>query len=104
VGQVLITSGRGGLISQPADAVVDYILDWSRWLRGDTIAVSAVTPPAGLTVSVPATDTTTTTIRVGPANSGTYHEIAASIITATGQHWTDIVRVRIAKAYAPAPV
>lgn len=44
------------------DAVVDYAIDWTTWLAGDTITTSTWTVPTGITKNSDAQTTTQTSI------------------------------------------
>ncbi len=70
------------------NAVLDYSVDWSRWLDGDTIATSVWTVPAGLTkVSDTNTTTKTTAWLSGGAADQSY--TVTNRITTTGGRTED---------------
>lgn len=79
-------------IKDPA-ATLDYGLDWSAWLEGDTIATSTWTIPAGLTTADDSNDTTTTTVWLGGGIAGTTYRVTNQITTAGGR--TDERTIRI---------
>lgn len=70
------------------NAVLDYYVDWTRWLNGDTIATSVWTVAAGLTI---ANDTHTTTAAIVWLSGGTVSETykVTNRITTTGGRTED---------------
>ena len=65
------------------DSVLDYTVDWSRWLGSDTISTSAWTVD-GITKDSDSSTTTTTTIWVSGGNSP-YGSATNKIVTAGGR-------------------
>ncbi len=70
------------------NAVLDYSVDWSRWLDGDTIATSVWTVPSGLTK---VSDTSTTTKTTAWLSGGTADQsyTVTNRITTTGGRTED---------------
>jgi hypothetical protein len=67
--------------SKDAAAVLDYSIDWSQWLAGDTIAASSWTCDQGITgVPVSGPDTTKTSIWLSGGTMGQTYKISNSII------------------------
>ena len=70
------------------NAVLDYSIDWAKWLAGDEIATSDWTVPAGLTkVSDTKTTTKTTAWLSGGAAAQSY--TVTNRITTTGGRTED---------------
>lgn len=67
------------------DAVLDYGLDWTAWLDGDTISTSTWTVPEGITKDSDTKDTTTTTIWLSGGTDGSSYELTNHIVTAAGR-------------------
>lgn len=67
------------------DAILDYTVDWSRWLGTDTIATSQWTVPAGMT-QVSATNTpTSATVWLSGGTAGQAYTVTNRITTAGGR-------------------
>ena len=49
-GPAFQSDGAGPWIAKRVIAELDYSIDWTDWLEGDTISVSQWTVPAGLTL------------------------------------------------------
>jgi len=79
-------------VKDPA-AVLDYGLDWSAWLDGDTIDTSTWTITTGLTKDGDDHDGTTTTVWLSGGTAGTSYR-ATNRITTTGGR-TDERTIRI---------
>lgn len=71
------------------DATLDYTLDWSAWLDGDTISASTwlapTSPPNPPTASRPAFTTTTTTVWIAGGNNGQTYKFTNRITTSGGR-------------------
>lgn len=57
------------VIHKPSD-ILDYQVDWSQWLDGDTIANSLWDADAGIILSAPSYTSTTTTVWVSAPSGG----------------------------------
>ncbi len=66
-------------------AVLDYMIDWSRWLKGDTIQTSQWTVPAGLALVSQTNTTTTTTVWLSGGTAGQTYTVTNRITTASGR-------------------
>jgi hypothetical protein len=66
-------------------AVLDYKIDWSAWLAGDTIYVSAWTADAGITINSNSNSTTTATVWLSGGTAGTSYAVTNHITTAAGR-------------------
>jgi len=67
------------------DAVLDYAIDWSRWLGSDTIQTSTWTVPPGLTEVTSSHTTTTATIWLSGGTAGETYTVTNRIVTAGGR-------------------
>jgi TRAP-type uncharacterized transport system substrate-binding protein len=67
------------------DAILDYAVDWGRWLAGDTIAASVWLVPTGLT-NVSETNTATKAIVwLSGGSAGVTYTVTNRITTAAGR-------------------
>jgi hypothetical protein len=64
------------------EAVLDYQIDWSAWLDGDTIAESSWSADEGITIGDGSHTTTTTTVVVSDGVVGRRHVVTNRIVTA----------------------
>lgn len=71
-------------IKDPA-AILDYVIDWSDWLNGDTIATSTWTVPVGITQVNASSSAFTATIRLSGGTHGESYEVLNHVVTASGQ-------------------
>jgi hypothetical protein len=67
------------------DAKLDYKIDWSDWLDGDTISASTWTVPAGLTKVSDTFSNTTATIWLSGGTAGLHYEVTNRITTGAGR-------------------
>ncbi len=67
------------------DSVLDYSIDWSQWLAGDTLVSSSWTVPSGITIDSDTNDTTSTTIWVSGGTVGVTYNLQNRIVTAVGR-------------------
>ena len=66
-------------------AVLDYVVNWSTWLDGDTISSATVTASTGLTLDSSSNTTTTVTGWLSGGTAGTSYTVTFQIITAAGR-------------------
>lgn len=71
--------------SKDPNAVLDYTLDWSLWLHGDTISTSTWTVPGGITKVLDTKTSTTTTIWMSSGTLATSYSVVNKIVTANGR-------------------
>lgn len=69
------------------DAILDYTMDWSRWLEGDTIdsATFSLTTAAGLAIGSQSFTDRTATVWLTGGTAGERAEIKCRIVTAAGR-------------------
>ena len=65
-------------------AVLDYSVNWSAWLNGDTISESTWLAP-GLTIDSESETTTATTVWLSGGSAGTTYKITNNIVTDGGR-------------------
>jgi hypothetical protein len=66
---------------QDPSAVLDYLIDWSAWLTGDTISLSAWTAPTGLTAVSDAKNTSQTIGWFSGGTLGQSYTVRNTIVT-----------------------
>jgi hypothetical protein len=71
--------------SKDPDAILDYAVDWSRWLAGDTIAASAWVVPTGLTKVSETNTATKATVWLSSGSAGQSYTVTNRITTAAGR-------------------
>ena len=64
------------------DAVLDYRVDWTTWLNGDTISSSTFTVATGLTKDSQSNTTTAATVWLSGGTAGTRYLVTNRIVTA----------------------
>lgn len=68
------------------DAVLDYKIDWSRWLPdGDSVSASSWDAESGLTVDSNTFDDTSTTVWLSGGTDGTSYSVTNHITTDAGR-------------------
>lgn len=77
------------------DAVLDYELNWSAWLNGDSIATSTWDVPSGLTKVSDSFTSTATKIWLSGGSYGQTYAIRNRITTAAGRTDDRTVSLRI---------
>ena len=85
-------------------AKLDYEIDWSDWLVGDTIATSTWSVPAGLTQVTSSNTSVTTTIRLSGGTHGSDYECLNHIVTASGQEDERAILIEVRQTEAGASV
>lgn len=84
--------------SKDPDEVLDYELDWSKWLDGDTIQTSLfdLAIPAGLNIDNQAKTATTSTIWLSGGTDGQLALVHCRITTTGGRTRDTTVAINIA--------
>ena len=67
------------------DAELDYRLDWSAWLDGDTISTSTWSADTGITVTTSTNTTTTATVWLAGGTLGQAYTVTNRVVTAGGR-------------------
>ena len=67
------------------NAVLDYTVDWSEWLDGDTISTSSWTVATGLTKASDSKTSTAATAWLSGGTVGVTYEATNRIVTAGGR-------------------
>ena len=79
------------------NAVLDYYVDWTRWLNGDTIATSVWTVAAGLAVANDTHTTTAATVWLSGGTVGETYKVTNRITTTGGRTEDRSFDVKIAE-------
>lgn len=77
------------------DAVLDYSIDWTTWLAGDTISTSTWTVPAGITKDSDSSTTTSTTVWLSGGSLGQNYKLTNRIVTAGGRTEDRSVEIQV---------
>lgn len=77
------------------DEVLDYEIDWTARLAGDTISTSTWTVPSGITKNSDTSAASTTTIWLSSGTIGTSYSILNRIVTANGRTMDQTVKLKI---------
>jgi hypothetical protein len=64
--------------------VLDYSIDYTSWLDGDTITVSTWSADTGITIDSDSNTTAVTTVRVSGGDAAKSYRLVNSITTAAG--------------------
>lgn len=67
------------------NAVLDYSIDWTRWLAGDQIAASEWIVPSGLTKMADSKTSTSATVWLFGGTAGQSYTVTNRIATAAGR-------------------
>jgi hypothetical protein len=67
------------------EAVLDYVLDWTDELDGDTITSASWDVPAGLTLDNESNTTTACTVWLSGGVTGTNYRLVNEVTTAAGR-------------------
>ena len=73
-----------GFIKDP-DATLDYTINWSKFLNGDTISTSAWTVPSGLTQVLVTNTTTTATVWISGGTLDVVYEVSNRMTSTAGR-------------------
>jgi hypothetical protein len=79
------------------DAVLDYSIDWSRWLDTDTIATSSWTVTTGVTLDSHSNTTTRATAWVSGGTAGEVYFLTNHVVTAGGREDDRSIRLTVAE-------
>ncbi len=79
------TDARGLRVLQDPSDNLDYTIDWTDWLGGDTIVTSSWVVTAGLTEGANANTTTSATVWLTGGTAGTSYVATNTIITAAAR-------------------
>jgi len=83
--------------SKTPDDVLDFVVDWSAELAGDTISTSTFAVPTGLTKASEANATETATVWLSGGTDGVSYEVENTIVTAAGRTMKQCVHIQIAE-------
>lgn len=80
---------------QDPDAVLDYQVNWSSWLVGDTISTSTFVADTGLTVGATSHTTTTATVWISDGSLNGKYKVVNHITTDGGRENDHTIYFRI---------
>lgn len=82
--------------TKDADAVLEYVVDWSSWLDDDTISTSTwAADDAGITLDSDSSTTTTATLWLSGGAIGAVYALTNHIVTAAGREDERTIRVYV---------
>ena len=91
-----LTDALGSYVLKDAVAILDYQVDWTTWLAGDTISTATFTVGAGLTKASQSNTTATATVWLSGGTLGETYLVSHTITTAGGRTENREFRVVIA--------
>ena len=83
------------MFTKDPDAVLDYLIDWTRWLASDKIATSAWIVPSGLTNVGDSKAATTATVWLAGGTAGQSYTVTNRITTTGGRTEDRSIIIRI---------
>jgi len=81
--------------TKDSSPVLDYMIQWSRWLKGDTIQTSQWTVPAGLALLSQTNTTTTSTVWLSGGTAGQVYTVTKRITTAARRTDERSITIRV---------
>ena len=72
-------------VKKDPEAVLDYTINWTAWLDGDTILTSVWTVPTGITKDSESNTTLRATAWLSGGTDGTNYIVVNTIVTAAGR-------------------
>lgn len=84
-----------GLFVKDKDATMDFGVDWSEWLDGDTIRTSSWTVPTGLTQEVVSHSNGIAVIFISSGTDGETYTLLNRITTSAGRTDDRTISIRI---------
>ena len=84
-----------GVYRKDPDATLDYTIDWTRWLAGDSIVSSTWSVPSGMTQANAAYTTTSATIWLAGGTIGHIYNVTNQITTNFGRVEERTIRIRV---------
>lgn len=88
------TDIEGYWISKDPDAVLDYTIDWTAWLSGDTISSAVWAVPTGLVKDQQSETATAATVWLSGGTADAEYVVTCHIITAAGREEDRSFRIR----------
>lgn len=77
------------------DEVLSWTIDWTQWLKTDTISSSDWTVPAGLTKDSDTNTTTSTTITLSDGLHGVRYAVVNKVTTAAGLEKEKVIYIKV---------
>ena len=74
-----------GVFTKDPAAILDFVVDWTSWLAGDTLATATATIASGATITSQSNTTTAHTIWISGGTNGASYTVTCTITTAGGR-------------------
>lgn len=75
--------------------VIDYRIDWSKWLDDDVLLLSEWVIPAGITMDSESSDTNSATVWLSGGTAGQSYALTNRITTAQGRQKDKTITIRV---------
>lgn len=76
-------------------AVLDFLVDWTAWLAGDTITTSTWAVPTGITKDSDSKTATAAKVWLSGGTAGTDYRLTNHIVTAGGRTDERTIRIQV---------
>jgi len=83
------------IFAKDVDSLLDYQIDWTRWLDGDTISASTWTANGDIEIVRNSNTATATTVWLTGGVVGTNYRLTNHIITAAGRAEDRTITVKV---------
>lgn len=77
------------------DAILDYQVNWSAWLSGDTIQTSTWQAESGITIDSDSNTTTAATVWLSGGAAGNTYDVTNHIVTAAGREDDRTIQIKV---------
>ena len=84
-----------GLFEKDSNAILDYTVDWTSWLDGDTISTSTWIIPSGITKTNESNDDENAVVWISGGTAGNIYSIVNRIVTAAGRQDDRTIRIKV---------
>lgn len=82
------------IFPKDSDAVLDYAINWSAWLDGDSIVASTWTCETGITIDSDDFDASSTLLWLSGGTAGESYLVTNHIVTAAGREDDRSIMIR----------
>ena len=90
-----MTCISGNYFTKDPNATLDYTIDWSAWLDGDTIDSASWVVDSGITMTDEDNDTENTQIWLSGGTAGQIYSATSRIVTAAGRQDDRTIRIKV---------
>lgn len=84
-----------GTHEKDVDEKIDYVIDWTKRLNGDTISSASHTVPAGLTLDSESNTSTTSMARISGGTADREYKVEVEVTTSDGEIVQHEFRIRV---------